>query len=100
VFDESSQQIRSDFYIRFGWGTLHYNYIFYPEVSCHPTIMIFPNLLRSLAWWDEEIAQMAQQPILNMEINENYVFAQHMVGLGEVRISLVELRASKCLMAT
>jgi hypothetical protein len=43
---------------------------------------------------------MAQKLVLKMEINDNYVCAQHMVGSGEVRISLVELGPSGGLMPT
>jgi hypothetical protein len=37
------------------------------------------------------MAQMAQQPILNMEIGDIFVCAQHLVGVGEVRICLIEV---------
>jgi hypothetical protein len=43
---------------------------------------------------------MAQKPILKMEISENCVCAQHMVGSGEVRISLIELGPSEGLIST
>jgi hypothetical protein len=43
---------------------------------------------------------MEQKPILNMEINDNYVFTKHLVGGGEVWISLIELGPPKGLMAT
>jgi hypothetical protein len=33
------------------------------------------------------MAQMAQQPVLKMEVNDSCVCAQHMVGRGEVKIS-------------
>jgi hypothetical protein len=42
---------------------------------------------------------MEQEPVLKMEINDNCVCAQHMVGSGEVRISLVELGPSVGLMS-
>jgi hypothetical protein len=45
------------------------------------------------------MAQTTQQPILNMEIIENYVCTQHLVGGGEVRVSLIVLGPSRCLMA-
>jgi hypothetical protein len=35
---------------------------------------------------------------MKMEISENYVCPQHMVGSGEVKISLVELGPSEGLM--
>jgi hypothetical protein len=37
--------------------------------------------------------------ILKMEIIDNYVCTQHLVGGGEVRVCLIELGASICLMA-
>jgi hypothetical protein len=43
---------------------------------------------------------MAQQLILKMEISDNCVCAQHMVGSGKVRISLVELGPSEGLIFT
>jgi hypothetical protein len=42
---------------------------------------------------------MAQQPILKMEISDNYVCTQHLVGGGEVRIFLIELGQSKGIVA-
>jgi hypothetical protein len=45
------------------------------------------------------MAQMEQQPILKMEINDNCVCAQHMVGSGKVKISLIELGPSGGLMS-
>jgi hypothetical protein len=44
------------------------------------------------------MAQMAEQPVLKMEINDNCVFSQHMVGSVEIWISLVELGPSRGLM--
>jgi hypothetical protein len=44
------------------------------------------------------MAQMTQQPILKMEIIDNCVFTQHLVGGGEVRVYLRELGPSRCLM--
>jgi hypothetical protein len=46
------------------------------------------------------MTQMAQQPVLKMEISDNYVFTQHMVGVGEVRIYLIDMGPSRGLMAT
>jgi hypothetical protein len=46
------------------------------------------------------MAQMTQQPILKMEIIDNCIHTQHLVGGGEVRVCLVELGPSICLMAT
>jgi hypothetical protein len=43
---------------------------------------------------------MAQNPILNMEISDKFVFPQHLVGGGEVRIFLIELGPSEGLVAT
>jgi hypothetical protein len=37
------------------------------------------------------MAQMAQQPILKMEISDKYVFSQPLVGVGEVSIYLIEV---------
>jgi hypothetical protein len=37
------------------------------------------------------MAQMAQQPVLNMEIIGSCVGAQHLVGVGEVKIYLIEV---------
>jgi hypothetical protein len=34
---------------------------------------------------------MAQQPILKMEIGDNCVYTQHLVGVGEVRIYLMKV---------
>jgi hypothetical protein len=42
---------------------------------------------------------MAQQPILKMEIGDSCVCAQHLVGVGEVRICLIEVGPSGGLMA-
>jgi hypothetical protein len=42
---------------------------------------------------------MEQQPILNMEIGDNCVCAQHLVGVGKVRIYLIETRPSVGLVA-
>jgi hypothetical protein len=44
------------------------------------------------------MVQMAQQPILKMEISDNCVFSQYVVGGGEVRIFLIELGISGGLM--
>jgi hypothetical protein len=46
------------------------------------------------------MAQTTQQPILKMKIIDNCVCTQHLVGGGEVRVYLIELRPSRCLMAT
>jgi hypothetical protein len=43
---------------------------------------------------------MTQQPVLVMKISDNCVCAQHLVGSGEVRISLIELGPSRGLMST
>jgi hypothetical protein len=45
------------------------------------------------------MAQTTQQPILKMEIIDNYVCTQHLVGGGEVWVCLIELGPSKGLMA-
>jgi hypothetical protein len=44
------------------------------------------------------MAQMAQNPILKMEISDSCFFSQHLVGGGEVRISLIESGPSEGLM--
>jgi hypothetical protein len=44
------------------------------------------------------MAQMAQQPILNMEISDNCVCAQHLVGGGKFWVCLIELGPSRGLM--
>jgi hypothetical protein len=46
------------------------------------------------------MAQKTQQPILKMEITNNYIHTQHLVGVGEVRVYLIELGPSICLMDT
>jgi hypothetical protein len=46
------------------------------------------------------MAQMAQQIILKMEISDNYVCSQHLVGGGEVRIFLIEVGPFGGLVAT
>ena len=46
------------------------------------------------------MAQMAQKPVLKMEISDNFVCAQHLVGGGEVRIFLIEVGPSIGLVAT
>jgi len=38
---------------------------------------------------------MAHYHVLKMEINDNYVYSQHLVGGGEVSISLIEWRADE-----
>jgi hypothetical protein len=45
------------------------------------------------------MAQTTQQPILRMEISDNCVCDQHLVGGGEVWVCLVELGPSRGLMA-
>ena len=45
------------------------------------------------------MAQTTQQPILKMEIIDNCLCTQHLVGGGEVWVCLIELRPSKGLMA-
>jgi hypothetical protein len=37
------------------------------------------------------MAQMAQQPILKIEIGDNCVCTQHLVGVGEARIYLIKV---------
>jgi hypothetical protein len=44
--------------------------------------------------------QMAQQPVLNMEISDSCVYTQHLVGGVEVMISLIDLGPSRGLVAT
>jgi hypothetical protein len=44
------------------------------------------------------MAQTTQQPILKMEIIDNYLFTQHLVGGGEVWVCLIELGPSRGLM--
>jgi hypothetical protein len=34
---------------------------------------------------------MAQQPFMKMEIHDICVFTQHLIGVGEVRICLIEV---------
>jgi hypothetical protein len=46
------------------------------------------------------MTHMAQQPIMKMEISDNYVCTQHMVGVGEVNIYLIEVGPSEGLVAT
>jgi hypothetical protein len=43
---------------------------------------------------------MTQQPIMKMEIIDNYIGTQHLVGGSEVRVYLIELGPSKGLIAT
>jgi hypothetical protein len=45
------------------------------------------------------MAHTTQQPILKMEIIDNCVCTQHLVGGGEVWVCLIELGPSKGLMA-
>ena len=45
------------------------------------------------------MAQMTQKPILKMEIIDNCVFTQHLVGGGKVWVCLIELGPSRGLMA-
>ena len=42
---------------------------------------------------------MAHQSILKIEISDNYVYTQHLVGGGEVRIFLIEVGPSRDLVA-
>jgi hypothetical protein len=44
------------------------------------------------------MVQMAQQPILKMEIGDSCVCSQHLVGVGEVMICLIEVGPSGGLM--
>ena len=46
------------------------------------------------------MAHMAQYPILEMEISDSYVCAQHLVGVGKVEICLIEVGPSKGPVAT
>jgi hypothetical protein len=43
---------------------------------------------------------MAQYPILKMEIGDSCVCTQHLVGVGKVRICLIEVGPYEGLMAT
>jgi hypothetical protein len=45
------------------------------------------------------MAQTTQQPILKMEIIDNCIFPQHLVGGGKVWVCLIELGPSRGLMA-
>ena len=45
------------------------------------------------------MAKMTQQPILKMEIIDNFLCTQHLVGGGEVWVCLIELGPSRGLMA-
>jgi hypothetical protein len=45
------------------------------------------------------MAQMAQHPVLNMELSENCVCSQHLVGVGEVRICLIDMGPSRGLVS-
>ena len=45
------------------------------------------------------MAQTTQQPILKMEIIDNCICTQHLVGGGEVRVCLIELGPSEGLMS-
>jgi hypothetical protein len=45
------------------------------------------------------MAHTTQQPILNMEISDNCICAQHLVGGGEVRVCLIELGPFRGIMA-
>jgi hypothetical protein len=40
------------------------------------------------------MTQMAQQPVLKMEIGDSCVCSQHLVGVDEVRICLIEVGPS------
>ena len=42
---------------------------------------------------------MAQKPILKMEISDNYVFSQALVGVGKFRICLIEVGPFRGLVA-
>jgi hypothetical protein len=46
------------------------------------------------------MSPIEQQPVLKMEIGDNYVCAQHLVGVGEVNIYHIEVGTSRGLMAT
>jgi hypothetical protein len=45
------------------------------------------------------MAQMAQQLVLKMDINDNCVCSRHMVGSGEVKVFVIELGPSGGLMS-
>jgi hypothetical protein len=77
----------------------HCHCIFYAKVSCHPNVVGFPNQIHLLALWNENMDHMAQNPILKMEINDSCFNTQHLVGGGEVGISLIELGPSIGLVA-
>jgi hypothetical protein len=57
----------------------------------------FPDQLHRLL---DGTPQTTQQPILKMEIIDNYICTQHLVGGGKVRVCLIELGPSRGLMAT
>ena len=46
------------------------------------------------------MAQVERQPVLKMEIGDNCVCTQHLVGVGEIKICLIEVGTSRGLMAT
>jgi hypothetical protein len=70
------------------------------EVSCHQTVVGFLGHLHLLSCWNIDMAHMAQKPILKMEISDNCVCAQHLIGGGEFRVCLIKLGPSRGLMAT
>ena len=75
---------------------LHQCYhLFNAKVSCHPTVVSFPNNLHALTWWNTKMDHMAQQLVLKMEISDSCVWAKHLVGFGEVRICLIEVGPSR-----
>jgi len=77
----------------------HCHYLFDTKMSRHPTVVGFQNHLFLIAWWNEDMAHMAQQPLLNMEISDSCVGTQHLVGCGEVKICLIKVGPSICLVA-
>jgi hypothetical protein len=78
----------------------HCHCLFNIEVSCHPTVVGFPDQLRLLTLWNTYMAHTTQKPILKMEIRDNCVCAQHLLGGGVVRVCLIELGPSRGLMTT
>jgi hypothetical protein len=45
------------------------------------------------------MAQTTKHPILNMEISDNYICVEHLVGGDKVWVCLIELGPSRGLMA-
>jgi hypothetical protein len=68
-------------------------------MSCHLTIVGFPNQLCTLACRIIEMAQVAQNSIMNVKIDDSCAYTQELIGGGKVWILLIKLGPLRCFMS-